>query len=49
MNKWLDRFALAGLVFGFAMILAPGCLKIGFFATIAFTILHMFTSHRRTG
>jgi len=48
MIKWLDRLALAGIATGIALILWPsekGLLRLGFFVTAAFTVLHVVTSH----
>ncbi len=44
----LDILALAGMGFGMALILQPwwpGGFRWGFFLSLAFTILHIFTSH----
>lgn len=46
---WLDRLALVGLGVGFSLYMLPGwdgALRAGFWATLAFTVLHIFTSHR---
>jgi len=40
----LDRAALAGLVAGLGLTLVD--LRWGFFATLAFIVLHAFTSRR---
>ena len=45
MMKWLDRLALAGMGTGIALVLWPPAFKAGFFITLAFTILHIVTSH----
>ena len=45
----LDRIALTGMTLGVAAILQPwwaGGLRVGFFMTLVFTILHIITSHR---
>jgi len=43
--KILDRIALGGMAVGIACTLTPGLFTIGFFATLAFTVLHIWTSH----
>ena len=48
----LDRLAWIGMVTAVAVMLQPWWpdgLRFGFFATLVFTVLHIFTSHRRTG
>jgi hypothetical protein len=44
----LNRIALAGIGLGIGMILQPwwaGGFRIGFFATIVFTVGHIVTAH----
>jgi hypothetical protein len=47
----LDRLALAGLAFGLGLYVLPfwreGRLRWGFWLTLAFTLLHVYTSHAR--
>lgn len=46
--KWLDYAAVAGMALGVAAILQPwwgSGLRVGFFATLGFTVLHIVTSH----
>lgn len=45
--KWMDRAAILGMGAGIALMLLPSTFRAGFFATLAFTLLHVFTSHRR--
>ena len=50
MKLWLDRGARIGMVAGVGLMLQPWWawgLRIGFFATAAFTVLHIVTSHMR--
>jgi hypothetical protein len=45
-----DHIAIAGLGVGLALYVLPlgaGTLRVGFFLTLAFTILHIVTSHCR--
>ena len=46
--KWLDVAALSGIALSFALLLQPwwpAMFRVGFFATAAFTVLHIVTSH----
>ena len=47
----LDRAALGGLAMGLALYVLPiwreGRLRVAFWVTLAFTLLHIYTSHRR--
>jgi len=46
---WLDKTAQTGMLIGVFGMLQPWWrqgLRYGFFATAAFTILHIFTSHQ---
>ena len=48
MIQKLDILALAGMAAGIGLILQPWWLagfRSGFFATLAFTVLHIVTSH----
>ena len=48
MLKRLDRIALIGLALSMLLLLMPWgawSFRIGFFATLFFTILHIVTSH----
>ena len=43
-----DRLAQIGMALGIAIIFQPwwtGGLRVGFFATLVYTILHIITSH----
>lgn len=45
---WLDRAALTGLIASFSLYIQPvwaGGLRVGFYATMVFTIFHIVTSH----
>ena len=48
----LDRVALGGLVLGLAMYVVPlwrgGRLRWAFWVTLVATVLHVYTSHRRS-
>jgi hypothetical protein len=47
----LDLVAWIGMVVAVGVMLQPWWddgLRYGFFATLLFTVLHIFTSHRRT-
>jgi hypothetical protein len=49
---WLDRAALAGLAIGIGLCVLPfgeGALRLGFFITLVFTILHIYSSHAAAG
>lgn len=41
----VDRIALGGMAAGIACTLVPGLFAVGFFVTLAFTALHLWTSH----
>jgi hypothetical protein len=49
--RWLDKLALAGLAVGLAIYVMPwwqeGRLRLAFWITLAATVLHVFTSHRK--
>jgi len=45
----LDRIALIGMLLGVSFIIQPWWsegLRVGFFVTLIFTVLHIITSHR---
>jgi len=45
----LDRIALIGMLLGVSFIVQPWWsegLRVGFFVTLIFTVLHIITSHR---
>ena len=49
--KVLDITALVGMGLGMLLILQPwwaGGFRLGFFTTLVFTIMHIFTSHMNT-
>jgi hypothetical protein len=55
-KRWivlLDRGALAGLALGLALYILPfwreGRLRPAFWITLASTLLHVYTSHKRGG
>ena len=48
MIKWLDRIALAGIAGGMLLLVQPwwqGGFRLGFFVTMAATLMHIVTSH----
>ena len=51
MIKYVDIAALVGIALGVGLIFQPwwqGGFRLGFFATAAFTVLHIVTSHVNT-
>jgi hypothetical protein len=48
----LDRAAIAGLALGLALYVAPfwreGRLRCAFWVTLVSTVLHVYTSHKRS-
>lgn len=47
----LDRVALGGMILSVAVLLQPwwaGGLRAGFFGSLLFTVLHIYTSHARS-
>ncbi|MBN1809243.1 MAG: hypothetical protein JW909_09265 [Planctomycetes bacterium] len=48
MKRILDIAALSGMAAGIALLMQPwwpGGFRLGFFATLVFTVVHVFTSH----
>ena len=44
----LDKIAIGGMILGVGLILQPFFswgIRVGFFATLGFTVLHIVTSH----
>ena len=47
----LDRLALSGMIVSVAVLLQPwwaGGVRAGFFGSLVFTLLHIYTSHARS-
>lgn len=49
--RTLDRVAISGMMLSVAVLLQPwwaGGLRAGFFGSLVFTLLHVYTSHARS-
>ncbi|MBM3261869.1 MAG: hypothetical protein FJY97_00325 [candidate division Zixibacteria bacterium] len=52
MIRTLDRLALTGMIASVAVMLQPWWadgFRVGFLGALAFTVLHIYTSHARSG